>query len=972
MKTDKFAEAYRKLNQKQREAVDAIDGPVMVIAGPGTGKTTILSLRIANILRKTDSPPDAILALTFTESGVRSMRKKLLEVIGPRAYRVHVHTFHGLANEIIKTYPDKFPRIIGSEHIEDLEQIRLVDELLGKGEYEYLRPKGDPLYYVRKIIDVVKNLKKDGILPDALEKRVSLEEQEILSAHDLRHESGRYAGEMKGAYRERLESIAKNKELVQAYRDYELLLEKSRLYDYEDMISEVVKALESDSDLRLRLQEEYQYVLADEHQDANKSQNLFLELLSSFHENPNLFVVGDEKQAIFRFQGASLENFLYFKSRFPTTKLIVLDENFRSHQIILDAAHALIEHNTVDDRSLRTELKSVRSIAPEKLVVAEAPDRLSELFYIAERITELRSKGVPLKEMAILVRDNAHAGPVEHELRRHGISVARLASADVLGHPYLDGFLTLMQAVSTPADESIFIRAAFVGFLKVDPIALSRILSRRLRGEPLLELLAKHQETKAFAAHFRLFAELAHREPLVEAFERIALESGFIDFLVAHTRSHELLPLYAGLLDAVVRHAERDKKATLADFMRRLESARAHGHTIAVSPLPPEGVQLLTAHGSKGLEFDHVFIVHVLDGIWGGRKSRSAFSIRGVGSLGSDIEDERRLFYVALTRARQSVTLSFFEHTEDGKEKSPSQFVAELALEHVQRKLVEPISLESAVKPTPGPKTGAFDKSYLNGLFLERGFSVTHLNNYLSCPWRYFFVDLLRVPKPLESSAIYGLAMHGALKYYFDAYAREEDVTVSQVASFIENLLWRSALSDKDFKQHAREGKKEVQGYLQSRHFSRAIFNEMRISGVPFSIGDTEIVLTGILDKVEMMEGSSVHVIDYKTGTPKSRNDILGKTKNSDGNYHRQLLFYKLLLDQYKDGEWKMKAGTIDFIKPDKKGSYHSETFDVADGDEKVVAEEIRHAAREILELSFWERFCDDRSCPWCRLRRQL
>ncbi|HEY4498728.1 MAG TPA: ATP-dependent DNA helicase [Candidatus Paceibacterota bacterium] len=973
MKSVAFDTAYKSFNSKQKEAVDTIEGPVMVIAGPGTGKTTVLTLRIAQILRKTDIPPDAILALTFTESGVRSMRKKLVEIIGPEAYRVAIHTFHGLANEIIKTYPDKFPRIIGSEHIEDLEHIQLVDELLAKGHFKVLRPKGDPIYYVRKIIDTIQNLKKDAITPDSLHRLVTEEEKNIASAPDVRHASGKYAGEIKGSYRERLGAVAKNKELVRAYRLYEKALAEKRLYDYEDMIIEVVQRLKEDRDLRLRLQEEYHYILADEHQDANKSQNAFLESLASFHEEPNLFVVGDEKQAIFRFQGASLENFLYFKSRFPGTRLIVLTENYRSHQTILDAAHSLIIHNEVADESLRAELRAASGQVPQRVTVVHAPDRLSEISFVADAIKGLLKDGrVALQEIALLVRDNVHAGPIEQELESRGIPIARFADTNALDHPYLEALLAFIRAAVHPTDDALVAKAIFGAFLHIDPVAIARTFSFRSRGTSILDALKTAKETEPFTELLTRCARIAHSEPLVEAFETIVGQTQFLDFVVTHPYSSELLPRYAGLLQTIIRHAERDKKATLADFIERLDTAGKHGHAIAVSYTPQTGVQLLTAHGSKGLEFDYVYILHANDNFWGGRRAHQAFKLPVIGTLPNDsIDDERRLFYVAMTRARKSVTISFYEQGEDGKEKSPSRFISEIAVAHIEQREVPQISPVSRVLYAGKKKREAgMEKKYLNGLFLERGFSVTHLNNFLECPWRYFYVDLLRIPRRQDNAALYGTAMHDALKHYFDAYAREEEITINRAAALFENYVYRTHMSDYDLKRYVQEGKKEIKAYLSHTKFSRSILNEYKIVGVPFTVADSTITLTGKLDKVERLPEGGINVVDYKTGNPRSRNEIMGRTASSNGDYYRQLVFYKLLLSLYKEGEWKMKTGTIEFIKPDGKGKFHREAFEIEDSEIADLKSVIARVAGEILSLSFWDKSCNDKECEWCHLRK--
>ncbi|HVT75012.1 MAG TPA: ATP-dependent DNA helicase [Candidatus Paceibacterota bacterium] len=986
---ERFNERYAGLNVGQRQAVDQIDGPVMVIAGPGTGKTTILTLRIANILKRTDTPPDTILALTFTESGVRAMRRKLSDIVGPAAYRVRIHTFHSFANDIIKAYPDRFPRIIGAEHVEGLEQIALVEKLVEKGDdtghYDLLRPKGDPTYYVAKIISAIKDLKRDDVSPTKLSTMIDAEEKAILGMPDLRHDKGKYAGRIKGEYQDRLDDVAKNRELARAYAAYEKALEESRLYDFEDMIIEVVKSLRTDRDLCLRIQEESQYILADEHQDANTAQNELLELVSSFHDDPNLFIVGDEKQAIFRFQGASLENFLYFKRRFPKAVLIRLTDNYRSHQTILDAAHALIGNNQVSDESLRVELLAkgdhglregdAPGALPRAIDCVALPDIESELAYVAGETKKLLDQGIQPREIAVLIRNNRHAEAVERTLSSQGIPVARFADADVLDHPYAQAFLAVIRTSLDPAQNDLAGKALLAPFLGLDIVAVSRALNdwRKAKGL-LIDFLKDNDATKSVANLFTRFGRMASSDPAVDAFEAIANESGFVEFIVKHPRSRELVPLYAALLSTVVRFAERERSATLRDLMIRLDHAREHGYSIAASSVPPEGVQLMTSHGSKGLEFEYVFIVHATDNVWGGKQARRAFKLpqaqtgtetdHGAALAGADSEDERRLFYVALTRARKHVCITYAERDSEGKELSPSRFTLEIPEAHIKR---SSHATAKGIMPRAATVTTLFkDPAYIRQLFIERGFSVTHLNNFLECPWQYFFLNLILLPKAQENAQLYGSAIHGALHDYFEAYKREDDMSIDDATGLFEKYLRRTHMTERDLRDYTESGREELRTYLSSYEFPRAIWNEYKVSGVPFAVGDTEIVLNGNLDKVELVADGSVNVVDYKTGKPQSRNKLEGKTKDADGNYKRQLVFYKLIIDRYKAGEWKMATGTLDFIKPDDGGKLRREVFSITDEEVRELEGVIADAAKKILNAEF--EGCAGPDCEWCRL----
>jgi DNA helicase-2/ATP-dependent DNA helicase PcrA len=219
--TLEFEQRYVKLNPEQKKAVDTLEGPVMVVAGPGTGKTQILALRIAQILRQTDTSPDSILALTFTESGVQSMRKRLLDIIGAPAYKVAIFTFHGFCNNVISQYPEEFPRILGGNAATDIDQIQIIEEALLASSATLLKPYGDPLYYVRPILSTLRNLKRENVGVDEYAALVKKQEQDFATIPDMYHEKGAHKGKMKGVYVDLQKKIEKNKELIELYTAYE-------------------------------------------------------------------------------------------------------------------------------------------------------------------------------------------------------------------------------------------------------------------------------------------------------------------------------------------------------------------------------------------------------------------------------------------------------------------------------------------------------------------------------------------------------------------------------------------------------------------------------------------------------------------------------------------------------------------------------------------------------------------------------
>ncbi len=993
-----FEKLYRALNPEQREAVDEIEGPVMVIAGPGTGKTSILTLRIANILRKTDASVSSILALTFTESGVHSIRKKLVEIVGPTGYRANIHTFHSFCNEIIKRYPQEFPRIIGAQNMSDLDQIKILEEIISKTKLKNLKPYGNPFFYLKSIISQIKELKRDDIDPKNFKKILADERKRFESNEDLYHQSGAYKGEMKAKWKPTERRIQNSEELFLVYEKYQESLDKKRLYDYEDMIIEVLKELRANKNLLLELQENYQYILADEHQDANNAQNKLLELLSGFHKNPNLFIVGDEKQAIFRFQGASLENFLYFKKRFKEAKLITLKKNYRSPQAILDASHSLISKNILALDDMRPRLVSSRSTAGPSIFLAELPSQRLEYEWVVSKIKMKIAGGVDAPSIAVLYRDNKDALPLRQVFESAGVPYVIHSETDLFADEDIRAFIAVLYAINDFGNDELIVPVLFFDFLGLDHLDVFKLVRASRKNKiSIYDSLRKPSDLKAAGIKdVNKFSDLysklhklslaAKKKNLSETLEAVMHNMGFISYLMLGESGTEKLSLLNTLLSQAVGLLERHKYYTLKDYIIFLNTLSRHDVSIRTQgfSVAPGKVNLMTAHKSKGLEFDYVFCVGMNDGHWGNRRMPSYFlplsSLSEVDDGG--VEDERRLLYVALTRARKEVTLSYSKKDNSQKELLPSQFLEEIDPSKIKKIDIKvPIGKAGRVTSDRRPKVtpSIRDKNYLRKVFLEEGISVSALNNYIDCPWKFFFLNLIRVPKAEERYQLYGTAIHETLKVFFDEYRNGRLMSKKNFLSLFENFLNKKALSEDDFKLFLEKGTKSLSGYFEAykNTWPKPIVNELNVVGtfLPFTsqAGSKEsLLLKGKIDKIEPDLGDSVTVVDYKTGNPKSRREIEGGTKSSDGNYKRQLVFYKILLDEFDSGQLKVGKGVVDFVEPDKSGKYRKELFEITVEDADALRKEISSIAAEIFDLKFWNKKCDDSSCEFCRLRETI
>jgi DNA helicase-2/ATP-dependent DNA helicase PcrA len=1000
-----FEENYNHLNPAQKQAVDTIEGPVMVVAGPGTGKTQILTLRIANILRLSDTAPANILALTFTENATANMRRRLAEMIGSSAYQVVISTFHGFCNTIIKNYPEDFPRIVGSTSVNEVDQATIIEHVLEKLPVTILRPIGEPIHYVRDIIGAISELKREGVTVEEYRAIVETAQQDFENNPDVYHQKGAHKGKMKGVYTKLQRTIEKNRELSLVYEAYETELVKRKLYDYDDMIMEVLRELRTNATLLSLLQEEHQYILVDEHQDTNNAQNKILELIVSFHDNPNLFVVGDEKQAVFRFQGASLENFYYFHHRYPQAQLIALQDNYRSTQHILDTAHGILAGKVALTANSEHPLEKIR--------VARCASTMIEHYFVAQDIKQKIESGVMPAEIAILYRNNSDALPIATMLEKTGIAFAIDSDDDLLNNPDVYKFILLCKAVHNFGSDELIARALHIDFLQINPLdTFDCIKHARDTKQPLITILTERQPE--IARRLGEWQKQSHNLTLTQFASALFKESGLLNAIITSPDARKRLATINAFFTTIRSVADSRQHASLGDLLTFIDTVNRH-HILLKNKVRTSGeqaVRLMTVHKSKGLEFEHIYIIGAYDGHFGGRSSRDKLKLlpevyrltshteeskpavaeamageeEDVSAVALAEEDERRLFYVALTRAKRGVTISYASESDTGREQVASQFVTELRSDLIEEvdtsthtQELETIQ-QLVLTPTVSAPTDARNREYFNELFQHYGLSATALNNYLTCPWQYFYRNLVKLPTASNNNLVYGNSIHAALNDGFKHLA-ERPLTAETLIKSFEYYLRREPLTPDDLTQLLEKGRVSLTGWYNAYHQSwqTHIKTEFNIAGVYLT---PEIKLNGKLDKIEFIEGTDhVNVVDYKTGRPKSHNELMGLTATGDGGYYRQLTFYKLLLSLYDEGKparpdgsshsggLKMVSGEIDFIDPNDRGVYKKEHFVISDEEVSELAETVKRVAGEIMALSFWDTTCDDKKCEYCALR---
>src|SRR5581483_3749771 len=422
--------------------------------------------------------------------------------------------------------------------------------------------------------------------------------------------------------------------------------------------------------------------------------------------------------------------------------------------------------------------------------------------------------------------------------------------------------------------------------------------------------------------------------------------------------------------------SQKERSYTLEKFFDHLDLLSEYQVAMRNSEpvVLPGRVRLMTVHKAKGLEFEHVFIMNAVEGKWEARQNRELLKLPAAlhsQGAGNQEQDEKNLFYVALTRAKKHIYISYGAKNSEGREQLPTKF-----LQHIDQQFLSTLDTKPYEKvvftktaPTTSQRSRAEEKKLVQRLFAVRGLSATAVNNYLACPWKYFYVDLLRIPLVSNRYMAYGSDTHAALKNYFDALKKTPKEKKYLLDAFRENIM-RQPASSQDISQMRAKGLKALSRYYDryGATWNHAVVSEFQVSSM---IGKHTKIL-GKIDKIEFLEegANAVRVVDYKTGKPKSKNAVMGKTKTGDGNYYRQLLFYSLLLK--KIGTFKPVSGQIDFIESDEKAKYHKYEFEMHDSELVYLEKEVKRIAKEIRNFSFQKQHCNDPNCYYCNLRKSM
>lgn len=967
-----YKNAKSLLNKEQLEAVESIEGPVLVIAGPGTGKTQVLTLRIAEIIEKTDTNPNQILCLTFTEAGVIAMRERLQSFIGQDAYSVFISTFHGFCTEIISLFPEKFLFSSSLSTADELEKTLIIKEILEKNKFEFLKPFSANLFFLKDIISKISTLKREGINPEGFLKIITTEKEEFDNIDDEKKYNKR-TGKIKIKYANIEKNINKWLELQKIYELYQLKMKQKGLIDFDDQIIFVINELNKKGEVLQYLQEKYLYIMSDEFQDSNGSQVKILDLLTHNIEKPNIFTVGDDDQSIYRFQGASLENIVNFLDNYKT-KIISLVRNYRSTEQILDVAKNSIKNNQERlanklnfDKKIFSPLNKQGEVFFNEFQTAE-----EEILSIINKIKDTENKS----EIAILTRTNKEAYIVADYLNKQNIDANFSSSNNILESNIIKKIIKIIELINNPYnDENMF---AFLNFdiLEIESVDLWK-LWRKIR-----------QENKKFFDFYSEFKEENHNENEKKIFDKINIiynlnkksyNTGFITIIEEVFKEFNLLDfLLKNSIEDIdnisvffdeIKNLSKGKSFSISGFLESIEIRQEFNIPISVkNKNHNKGIIVLTVHGSKGLEYETVFVINIANQVWGDRRNIDKISlpkkILSVENTEDKNEEERRLFFVAITRAKQNLYLSSNKISFFNKEQQKSRFICELEDDlkttenYKQISSIDKLQNKIQIKKEENINIKTFVKTIIE----DENFAIspTSLENYFVCPRKFLYDNLLKLPRKKEKKASLGTAIHKALEIFFINFIKQNNPPSFELAikTFDYHLENHEILTKEELEDCKNEGKKIVSQYLEfyKNDFICPVKTEFNFKSHNVFLEDVPI--TGMIDKIEFLnkEKNTVKIIDYKIKKYVSDNTIMGNTKMQNiysGSIYRQLMFYKLLCDEDKKFKYNAEIFSIDFVYPDEKGVFKKSDFVINEDDLQNFKENIIKVWQDIKNVDF-------------------
>lgn len=893
--------ALEGLTASQAAAVTHGDGPLLIVAGAGTGKTLAITRRIAWLIATRRAKPSEILALTFTEKAAAEMEARVDALVPYGFVDTWISTFHAFGDRVLRDQALEAGLGPDFRVLSRPEQFIFFRDRLYELPLDRYRPAGDPTRYIDAMLSLISRAKDEDISPEAIE------------------EYARMRGEQAGTNPDQAdlrEAAAAQAELARVYAAYQKLLRQAGRVDFGDLILIPLRLFRERPDVLRRYQERFRYILVDEFQDTNHAQFELVKLLAAWHRN--ITVVGDDDQSIYKFRGAAISNILGFTRAYPDARQVVLTENFRSTQPILDAAYRLIQHNNPDRLEARNGLD-------KRLVARRSGDGPVRHLYVetltdeadavAGMIAEHAASGGRYADCAILVRANGDADPFMRALNVRGIPWWFSGTRGLYDREEVRVALAFLRVLADPTDNLSLYYLGTSPLYVIDATDMARALSYANRRHRSLEYTVRHlggapelagelsPESKASIA--RLVEDLDEMRALMRhhatgrvLYEYLVTRTGYIRRLATSEQPGDEVKVanLARLFDIVARHGDVAVYDRVPEFVRRMEDLIAAGDDPPTPEPDPDfdGVQILTVHKAKGLEFPVVFMVNCVADKFPSRARRDPLELpdelvrdREVLPTGdSHLQEERRLFYVGMTRAKDRLVFTSGRDYGRVRARKVSRFVLEALDEPgVDQHAYRASPVEAIERHAPPADPGGSIPGSLPGLAPAEAtieLSFRQVDDYQVCPLKYKYTHVLRVPLLRDHRVVYGAAVHAGAMEYNRRRARGQPVVLDDLTRAFE-AAWvtEGFISREHEDQRLAEGREVLRTFLAFQQASDTT-PTMVESKFAFQVGITRV--RGRWDRVDLRRGgdaSEATIIDFKTSDVRTQKDADRRARDS-------------------------------------------------------------------------------------------
>jgi DNA helicase-2/ATP-dependent DNA helicase PcrA len=874
-------QAIIELTPSQREAVEYGEGPLLIVAGAGTGKTLVITRRIAHLIHSKKARPEEILALTFTEKAAAEMVERV-DVLLPYGFTaVQISTFHAFGDKILREFALELGLNPDFQVLSQAEQVIFFREHLFDFPLKQYRPLSDPTKFIQAMLGVISRAKDEDVLPEEYLRFVQKLKDEAAA--------GIRTADEKAENRKAVEEAARQEEIAGTYAAYQKRLAEKGKVDFGDQVTLVLKLFRTRPHVLQEVRKRYKYVLVDEFQDTNFAQFQLVSMLGG--ENANVTVVGDDDQSIYKFRGAAISNILNFADVYPNARQVVLTENFRSTQVILDTAYRIIQHNNPDRLEVKNRIdKRLVSVRKEGFPVEHIHcDTLTtESDKVAALIHELLdSKKCKPNDVAVLVRSNADADPFIRAMNLKSIPWRFSGNRGLYGRSEVRLLISFLKTVADFEDSLNLYHLASspVYELPMEDLLKCANLARR-ENRSLFHMFRNVDATEAFqdlsadgrvtirklVNDLKRYLELSRDNVTGVVLYQFLINSGYLKRLSQSQRPEDGVRIQniAKFFDVIWSFAQMAEEDRVFHFVRHLDLLMEAGDDPGTAETDPdlEAVNVLTVHRAKGLEWPVVFMVSLIHQKF--PHTRRGDPIELPEALAKDIlpagdfhmQEERRLFYVGMTRAKERLYFTSAQDYGGVRMRKVSPFV----LEALDRPHVDEVSLRSSAEEKIrrfAPIRGDLLDT-MSPIPEDRVLSVSHfqVDDYLTCPLKYKYVHILRVPILEHHTVVYGKSLHKAIEYYHEHKIHDIPTTLDDLVRVFEGA-WKSVgfLSRSHEEQRFEAGKAALKTFFETEEDSGVA---PKLVEERFSFMLEKNKIEGRWDRVDERNGKIV-IVDFKS-----------------------------------------------------------------------------------------------------------